>query len=80
MEIENILLLIGIIALFLLEGLLEVALLSLIGAFVRRIFGNKKKKFNEYYKENKVTNSIIGLIALIVIVGILFGVMILIRN
>lgn len=80
MELENILLIVGLIVLLLIQGLFEVALLSLLGAYTRRIFGDKKKKFKEYYKENKKINSIIGLIVLIVLFVIVFGLMKLIFN
>jgi hypothetical protein len=73
MDITTILIIIGIVVLFLLEGFLEVALLSLAGAFTRRIFGPKQKSFKEYYKENTLINTIVGLVTVIVFFVIIFG-------
>jgi uncharacterized membrane protein len=73
MELENILLIIGLIALLLIGGLVEVAFLSFLGAFTRRIFGDKKKKIKEYYKENRIYNSILGLIVIIVLFVTVFS-------
>jgi hypothetical protein len=64
-NLTSILLIIGIIALFFIEGLLEITILSIPGAFIRWLVGDKKKKFNEYYKEKARINTILGLLILI---------------
>lgn len=63
-NLTNILIIAGIIALFFLEGLLEITILSIPGAFIRWLAGGKKKKFKEYYKERARINTILGLLIL----------------
>jgi len=64
-NLTSILIIIGIIALFFLEGLLEITILSIPGAFIRWLAGGKKKKFKEYYREKARINTILGLLILI---------------
>ena len=66
-NLTNILIIAGIIALFFLEGLLEITILSIPGAFIRWLAGSKKKKFKEYYKEKARINTILGLLVLVAI-------------
>ena len=80
MNIENILIIIGIIVLFLIEGLFEVALLSTVGAFTRRTFGSKQKSFKEYYKENTLNNTIVGLVTVVVFFAVIVGVIKVLAN
>ena len=64
-NLAGILIIIGIIALFFLEGLLEITILSIPGAFIGWLAGMKKKKFKEYYREKARINTILGLLTLI---------------
>lgn len=64
-NLTGILIIIGIIALFFIEGLLEITILSIPGAFIRWLISRKKKKFKEYYKEKARINTILGLLTLI---------------
>ncbi len=66
-NLTGILIIIGIIALFFIEGLLEITILSIPGAFIRWLAGGKKKKFKEYYREKARMNTILGLLILIAI-------------
>jgi hypothetical protein len=74
MEIGNILIIIGLLVLLLIEGMFEIAVLSFLGAFIRKIFGDKKKSIKEYYKGNARINSIIGLLTIIALFVIVFGI------
>ena len=66
-EFNKILVFLIIIVLFVVEGLFEVTILSLPGAFIRWIFDGRKKKFRHYYKENAKINTILGLLVLAVL-------------
>lgn len=74
MEIRDILIIIGLLVLLLIEGMFEIAVLSFLGAFVRRMFGDKKKSLKEYYKGNARINSIVGLLSIIVLFFLVFGI------
>lgn len=75
-NLTGFLIIIGIIALFFIEGLLEITILSVPGAFIRWLVGGRKKKFKEYYRDKARINTIIGLliiIALFIIVSLIAG-------
>lgn len=69
-EFKNILVFLIIIVLFVLEGLFEVTILSLPGAFIRWVFDRRKKKIKQYYKEKAKLNTILGVLVLAVLLVI----------
>ncbi len=71
-NLSEILIAAGIIALFFLEGLFEVTILSIPGAFIRWILGGKKKKFKEYYRKKAKLNTILGMITVVSVIIIVF--------
>ena len=66
-NLASILIITGIIALFFIEGFLEITILSIPGAFIRWLASGKKKKLKEYYREKARMNTILGLLILIAI-------------
>jgi hypothetical protein len=66
-----------IIALFVVEGLFEVAILSIPGAFIRWLTGGRKESFRKYYREKAKINTILGMLVfavLFIIIGFLIRV------
>jgi len=80
MEIGNILIIVGLLVLLLIEGMFEIAVLSFLGAFIRHIFSDRKKSIKEDDKGNARINSIIGLLSIIVLFVIVFGIWRLVLN
>lgn len=64
---NNILTFIVIIILFVLEGLFEVTILSIPGAFIRWMVNGRKETFSKYYKEKARLNTILGVLVFAVI-------------
>ena len=64
---NNLLTFIVIIILFVLEGLFEVTILSIPGAFIRWMVNGRKETFSKYYKEKARLNTILGVLVFAVI-------------
>lgn len=80
MELNTILIVIGIVSLFILEAIFEVAILSFLGAFVRRITFNRKQKFKELHQSNTKLNIAVGIISLLLIIMIPLGTLAILNN
>ncbi len=63
-----------IVILFIIEGLFEVTILSIPGAFLRWLVDGRKDSFRKYYKEKAKINTILGVLvfaALLLIAALL---------
>ena len=80
MDISTILIVVGVIALFALEAIFEVAITSVFGASVRWILNNKKQSFKELYSSKIKLNYIIGLITVLILSIIILGSFAIINN
>ncbi|HJX70951.1 MAG TPA: hypothetical protein VJ346_03335 [Bacteroidales bacterium] len=70
-EFKNLLTFLIIIILFVIEGLSEVTILSVPGAFIRWIFEGRKENFKKFYKEKAILNTILGVVALAILLLII---------
>ncbi len=61
-EFNNLLTFLIIIILFVIEGLFEVTILSLPGAFIRWMVDGRRESFRKYYKEKAKINTILGIL------------------
>ncbi|MBN2214641.1 MAG: hypothetical protein JW723_10385 [Bacteroidales bacterium] len=76
-EFRSFIIFLILIILFVVEGLFEVTILSLPGAFIRWIIDGRKERFRKYYKEKAKINTILGVLVvaiLLLITGLLIKV------
>jgi len=66
-ELNQIITFLIILLLFVIEGLFEVTILSLPGAFIRWMADGRKESFRKYYKEKAKINTILGILVFAVL-------------